>query len=168
MIEIEKTLNPNVLNFYTDKPLLDEGQSIYADKTAQTDHALIKDIFSVGGIKRALLLPDMLFIEKEDTADFELLSPLLMAFLIEYGKIEASDKELTLSKIEALIEARIRPFLVRDDGNIDVIGFNNGVLSIRFQGHCKGCPHADQTLKNIIERTLKKYLPQITEVKKEV
>ena len=168
MIEIEKTQNPNVMNFYTGKPLLKEGFSLYADSQTKTQNDFLQNVFASIPLKRVLLLPDMLFVEKEDEADFDKFAPLIMAFLEDLHITEAKDETLCLEKIEALIEARIRPFLIRDGGNIEIIDFNDGVLSVRFEGHCKGCPHADQTLKNVIEHTIKKYLPQVVCVQKEV
>lgn len=49
----------------------------------------------------------------------------------------------------------IRPMLLRDGGDIELLGVKNGVVYVRLQGHCHGCPSSDTTLKYGIEKQLK-------------
>jgi Fe-S cluster biogenesis protein NfuA len=59
-------------------------------------------------------------------------------------------------KVEATI-AKIRPFLQRDGGDIELIDFNEDdkQVKVRLQGACQGCPGAAMTLKLGVERTLR-------------
>jgi len=167
MIEIETTQNQNVRNFYFSVPLLKNGESVYAENVVESLPVFLQNIFLIGDIKRLLLLPDMLFVEKMSEGDFEILEPQIMAQIMEAEPFKIESKGDIASKIEALIEARVRPFLQKDGGNIEVCGFQNGILNVRFEGHCRGCPHADRTLKNAVESVLKQYIPEIKEVIKE-
>lgn len=55
---------------------------------------------------------------------------------------------------EALEE--VRPMLQRDGGDVEFVDVDDdGQVSVRLQGHCKGCPMAQMTLTNVIERILK-------------
>ncbi len=57
--------------------------------------------------------------------------------------------------------AVIRPVLQRDGGNIELVEFSgDGVVRVRLQGHCKGCPHSQETLRSIVERTILKMVPE--------
>lgn len=60
----------------------------------------------------------------------------------------------------------IRPLLQADGGDIELIGVDedSGVVSVRLQGACKGCPGAAMTLKMGIERHLKEKVPEVTGV----
>ena len=69
---------------------------------------------------------------------------------------------------EAIADAFIRPTLFRDNGNIEFLQLQNNILTLRFTGHCAGCPYAQNTLNNVVARTLKKYLPQLEQVQPEV
>ena len=155
LIETEETLNPDVCNFYFDAEVLKCGQAEYADKKTQTPSELLQNILNISGVSKVLLLPDMLFVQKENQADWSFLRPLIMAEIVDYDfqKFHAFDfsKQDIMSQIEALTEARIRPSLMRDGGNLTILGFENGVLKVRLQGRCHGCPHAAQTLKNAVE-----------------
>ena len=59
---------------------------------------------------------------------------------------------------------QIRPALMRDGGNVDLVDVNDGVVKVKLTGACAGCPMSTMTLKMGIERTLKKEIPEIKEV----
>ena len=68
-------------------------------------------------------------------------------------------------QIESVID-QIRPFLQRDGGDVKFIDYtpeNYGVVEL--EGHCAGCPHAQLTIKNGIERILQENYPEVAGVK---
>jgi len=68
------------------------------------------------------------------------------------------------SLIESALD-EIRPALQADGGNVEFVDFNDeGVVLVRLQGACSGCPSASMTLKMGIERTLKEKVPGVTSV----
>ncbi len=66
-------------------------------------------------------------------------------------------------EIEKAIE-KIRPFLQRDGGDIELVDIADGVVKVRLKGACSGCPMAQMTLKEGVEKTLKKEVPAIVRV----
>lgn len=67
-------------------------------------------------------------------------------------------------KVKEVLE-KIRPSLQRDGGDVKLVEItDDGKVKVRLQGHCAGCAHAQQTLKFGIERALKQYVPEVTEV----
>ena len=66
-------------------------------------------------------------------------------------------------KIEAALN-KIRPMLQADGGNVELIGEKEGVVTVRLQGACAGCPMSQMTLKNGIEKLLKQEIPGIKSV----
>jgi Fe-S cluster biogenesis protein NfuA len=73
-----------------------------------------------------------------------------------------SETEL-LKNIEKALE-EIRPYLLRDGGDISLISVEDDIVKVRFEGACIGCSVNQMTLKNGVEATIKKYAPQIKEV----
>ena len=53
-----------------------------------------------------------------------------------------------------------------DGGDVDLVGVEAGVVSVRLCGTCIHCPSASLTLKPGIEQRLKADFPWITEVKR--
>ena len=70
-----------------------------------------------------------------------------------------------IDKVTEVI-SQVRPLLQADGGNIELVGVaaDSGVVQVRLQGACKGCPGAAMTLKMGVERLLKDKVPGITEV----
>ena len=66
-------------------------------------------------------------------------------------------------KVEEILNL-IRPSLVADGGNVELVDVKDGVVSVKLTGACAGCPMSTMTLKNGIEQTLKDRLPEVKEV----
>lgn len=66
-------------------------------------------------------------------------------------------------ELKSLID-EIRPGLQADGGDIEFIGVNDGVVSVRLVGACGHCPLSAVTLKNGVERFIRRRLPEVKEV----
>ena len=66
-------------------------------------------------------------------------------------------------KVEEALE-KIRPMLVGDGGNVELVDVNDGTVEVRLTGACGGCPMATMTLKMGIEQFLKQEIPEVKEV----
>ncbi len=66
-------------------------------------------------------------------------------------------------RVEVVLN-KIRPALVADGGNVELIDVNDGVVKVKLTGACAGCPMSTMTLKMGIERVLKQDIPEIKEV----
>jgi Fe-S cluster biogenesis protein NfuA len=67
-------------------------------------------------------------------------------------------------KVEKVIE-QIRPNLQADGGDIELIDVTpDGVVKVKLQGACHGCPGAAMTLKMGVERMLKANVPEVKSV----
>jgi len=59
---------------------------------------------------------------------------------------------------------KIRPMLQRDKGGVELVDVRDGIVTVRLKGACAGCPMSQMTLKNGIEKFLKKEIPEIVAV----
>ena len=66
-------------------------------------------------------------------------------------------------KVAAVLE-QVRPALLADGGDVQLIDVKDGVVTLRLTGACGGCPMASMTLKDGIERVLKEQVPEVKEV----
>jgi Fe-S cluster biogenesis protein NfuA len=51
---------------------------------------------------------------------------------------------------------RIRNALRVDGGDVQLVDINDGIVKVKLQGSCAGCPFSQMTLKNFIEKELRK------------
>ncbi|MEG0034214.1 MAG: NifU family protein [Bacilli bacterium] len=74
------------------------------------------------------------------------------------------EKEETIVLIKKTLE-KIRPFINRDGGDVEFVGFEEGIVYIKLLGACEGCAMIDETLSNGIEVILMEEVPGILAVK---
>lgn len=70
----------------------------------------------------------------------------------------------TERRIREILDNEIRPFVMRDGGDIAFDRYENGTVYLHLQGACRSCPGAIATLKMGVEARLKEELPEIKEV----
>jgi Fe-S cluster biogenesis protein NfuA len=68
------------------------------------------------------------------------------------------------NKIKEILETKVAPALAMDGGGITFEGYDSGIVKVKLQGACQGCPGAMMTLKMGVEARLKEDVPEIKEV----
>ena len=70
---------------------------------------------------------------------------------------------LTPENVEKALD-ELRPFLMADGGNVELVEIDGPVVKVRLQGACGYCPSSTMTLKMGIERKLREAIPEVSEV----
>jgi len=78
---------------------------------------------------------------------------------------EQAKTDTLTERVRQVVE-HIRPLLQQDGGDIELVSVDEpkGVVSVRLQGACRGCPGAAMTLKMGVERHLKQRVPEVREL----
>jgi Fe-S cluster biogenesis protein NfuA len=63
-------------------------------------------------------------------------------------------------EVEEILES-LRPMLIQDGGNIELVDIEDGVVKVRLVGACVSCSSSLMTLKMGIEKALKKAIPMV-------
>ncbi len=63
-------------------------------------------------------------------------------------------------EVEEVLES-VRPMLIQDGGNVELVGIDDGVVKLRLVGSCVSCSSSLMTLKMGIEKALKKAIPMV-------
>jgi Fe-S cluster biogenesis protein NfuA len=67
-------------------------------------------------------------------------------------------------KVEKALE-KVRPFLQADGGDVQLLDVSeDGIVRVRLTGACGGCPMSQATLKQGVERAIKKEVPGVRTV----
>ncbi|MFO7495866.1 MAG: NifU family protein [Desulfobacterales bacterium] len=67
------------------------------------------------------------------------------------------------AKVKQMLD-KIRPMLQADGGDVEFVAIEDGVVKVRLKGACAGCPMSQMTLKQGIEKLLKKEIPEVKSV----
>ncbi|ASC74065.1 Putative nitrogen fixation protein YutI [Halomicronema hongdechloris C2206] len=70
---------------------------------------------------------------------------------------------LTSENVEKVLD-EMRPYLLADGGNVELMELDGPVVKLRLQGACGSCPSSAMTLRMGIERRLREFIPEIAEV----
>jgi NifU-like protein len=91
-------------------------------------------------------------------------SPVSTKVLTQISPLDASavkDEKMVLSpyqftkKVEKTVDEYVRPMLRQDGGDVEIVDIKDGLVYCRLAGACQGCANASQTLRMMVERTLK-------------
>lgn len=70
---------------------------------------------------------------------------------------------LTPENVETVLD-EMRPYLMADGGNVELVEIDGPTVKLRLQGACGSCPSSTMTLRMGIERRLREFIPEISEV----
>jgi Fe-S cluster biogenesis protein NfuA len=69
-------------------------------------------------------------------------------------------------EINNVLKKEVEPLVAQDGGGVEFVDFKNGVVTVKLEGACSGCPMSEMTLKGMIEKILKEKISEVKEVKK--
>lgn len=59
----------------------------------------------------------------------------------------------------------LRGYLQMHGGDLEYVGMpDDGTVKVALKGMCNGCPHAQETLKHVVEKEIRQRVPEITKV----
>ena len=182
-IQTEATPNPATLKFLPGRPVLAQGTLEFLDPAATKDSPLAARLFEIDGVTGVFLGSDFISVSKGE-GEWQHLKPAILGAIMEHFMsgmpivsvaadappaasdefFDTKDSE-TVATIKELIEARVRPAVANDGGDITFRGFKDGVVYLDMKGACSGCPSSTATLRHGIQNLLRHYLPDVVEVR---
>ncbi len=172
-IYLESNPNPNSLKFVVNDMLVPEGFSFdFPDKESTDGAPLAQELFDYPFVDRVFYMSNFVTVtKKEDVEWIEIQGTLkqhIKSFLESGRHIieifepanESTEEETeTVKKIKTILDEYIRPAVEQDGGAITYHSFKEGVVRVRLQGSCSGCPSSMVTLKAGIENLFKRLMP---------
>ncbi|KAA1042541.1 NifU family protein [Macrococcus equipercicus] len=74
-----------------------------------------------------------------------------------------TEQQTMFDHVNEVLE-KLRPFLLRDGGDCELVDVEDGIVKLRLLGACGTCPSSTITLKAGIERALLEEVPGVVEV----
>ncbi len=172
-IETQLSADNDIMHFFTESGFLEKGSIEFSDAQSLQPSPLAENICRVSGVVSVLITPDCLSVTKEHNALWDELKPQVLAEIADClteSKVAETSRNPTpadiVCHIVGLLNARIRPTIRKDGGDIVFRGFENGVVYVELQGKCVGCPYSQRTLKEGVERLLRTYIKEVDTVEK--
>lgn len=178
-IQTEETPNPATMKFLPGRDVLGNGTADFTDAAdAAARSPLAERLFAVEGVTRVFLAGDFITVTKDHTRDWYVMKPGILGAIMEHfvtgqptiltaqsddNAISEDDDEI-VAQIKELLDAKVRPAVAQDGGDITFHGFDKGIVYLAMKGACAGCPSSTATLKSGIENMLRYYIPEVVEV----
>lgn len=164
-ISIQTPSNPNKRQFVLDR-IVKAGEEIsYKNAEECLGNPLGMSLFTIPHVQEITFSEKIISITQDGTGNWEEMIPLVNTIIIEkidehnphLFSLPAKSAPLTeeLKQINSILDRTIRPYLQMDGGDIQLISFENNVLTVRYQGACSFCPGATTGTLRAIERVLK-------------
>jgi len=181
MIKTENTPNPDTLKFLPGKKVSEIGPLEFLKDDKNTKIPLVNKILSVEGTTMVFLGEDFITVKKEKKLDWENLKYNIISEINDYylkGNNVVVSEEVhkrpeteaigpsneVVNKINEVLNAKVRPAVARDGGDIKFKSFKDGVVLVELQGSCSGCPSSTATLKQGVQNLLCHYIPEVKSV----
>ena len=169
-IQTQITPNPNSLKFLPGKTVSNSG-SYEVTKKEDINNDLVRNILSINGVTGVFLGVDFISVNKVKNINWEEIKYIVISLISEFyksGKKFVIDKVINETppeeQIIKILDAKIRPAVARDGGDIKFKEFKNGIVTVQPQGSCSGCPSSIMTLKQGVQNLLCHYIKDIKEV----
>ncbi|HVY83546.1 MAG TPA: NifU family protein [Caulobacterales bacterium] len=182
-IQTESTPNPQTLKFIPGRDVLGGGSRDFPSAETAAASPLALALFAIDGVERVYLGGDFLTVTKAADIEWPHLKPHVLAAVMDHftagkpilaeagGEDEADiayegEAADIVREIKEIIEARVRPAVARDGGDITFHSWDHdeGVVRLNMRGACAGCPSSTMTLKQGIENMLRHYVPEVNRV----
>ncbi|MDL5046792.1 NifU family protein [Oscillatoria amoena NRMC-F 0135] len=172
-IYLESNPNPNSLKFVVNEILVPDGMSFdFPDRASAVTAPLANELFDYDFVDRVFYMSNFITVTKKEGVEWIEIQDILKNHIkqfLESGRIilETNDAQPgggeeeteTVKKIKTILEEYIRPAVEQDGGAITYHSFHDGVVKVKLQGSCSGCPSSMITLKSGIENLFTRLMP---------
>ena len=187
MVDTEHTPNPDTLKFLPGKKVSEVGPIEFTKNDKSIKVSLANKILSLEGTVMVFFGEDFITVKKEKNLNWNDLKHGIISEINDYyskGNEVVVSKDLKLdkilnesisnpksvqsndiiNKINEILDAKIRPAVARDGGDITFKSFKDGVVTVELKGSCSGCPSSVMTLKQGVQNLLCHYIPEVKSV----
>ena len=137
-------------------------------------------LFALDGVQGVFFGRDFVSVTRNDGIEWVDLKPMVLMLLMEHlsaglpvvtdedkaAPVHEDDSEIA-RQIREILDTRVKPAVAMDGGNIEFSRFDDGIVFLRMEGACAGCPSSTVTLKHSIEGLLKHFIPEVERVEPE-
>ncbi len=170
-VRARATPNPDGRLYLFTRLLVDGADPVFFSKEAAEDPripGLVAELLALPGAKTVLLREHTATVVREPGASWAPIDQgadtAVRQWFLHGGRPLQGDLVRQLhdplaQKVLAVLESTVLPAIHKDGGDLELLGVDRGVVRVRMQGACAGCPSSTATLHHGIEATLRKAFP---------
>lgn len=155
LIRTMGTPNPYAFKFVVNAPFKNHGKATFNNKTEAAGLTLVESLFDLPEILQVHLFENVMTVTFQEGADVTPATEKVVSiiqtrmpmhdpnFLLPEERIPKKNRDdlpEDVRQIEEILDRTIRPGLQADGGDLDVVSYENHLLTINYQGACGTCP----------------------------
>lgn len=173
----ERTPNPASVKWVLERELVAEGRPVsFESDPGMAVSPLATQVLAVPGVESLLIGADFLTVTKAADAGWREIGKAVSDAIRgwnasgapvlgeAFSRPAARDEGEVVARIREIMAKEIGPYVAQDGGEIDLVGFRDGVVELRLRGACESCPSSSITLKMGIEARLREEIPEVQSV----
>jgi NFU1 iron-sulfur cluster scaffold homolog, mitochondrial len=170
VVRIEETPNPDALKFLVDGRLVQSGAKSYDNAEAGKGDPLAEALFGLGNVNSVFYMDRFLTVTKPPQTAWDDLVPKVRETIESKavpvpengapttgaGQGPTPSNDEILARINQVLDENVRPALAGDGGGLEIMGYDNFVLNVHYQGACGSCPSSTAgtlfAIQNLLQR----------------
>lgn len=167
--------DPESCIFTVDRPVYAGGAAYFANRELAATSPLATKLFDIPEIQTVLIVENQVTVTKSGYEPWQQFGKQIgskirehlrsgaSAVTEEYRKSLPSEEEIR-TRVEQVLQAEINPAVAGHGGYIDLIDVKQNSIFLRLGGGCHGCGAASMTLKQGVEKAIRRAVPEVGEV----
>lgn len=168
------TPNPNAMKFIVAKDVKSRGKATYSHPAECLHIPLAVDILGILHVQSIHLFENVMTVNQDGEGDWTVLEEQIIAvikrllpehnpdFESHDARAGAESWDEERRNLEEILDREIRPGLQADGGDLQVIDYLDGILTVRYEGACGSCPSARSgTLQGIESILRQEFNPEV-------
>ena len=168
--EIEDTPNPNAVKFVLKDRIAWGAARSYGSAEEAGGDELAERLFAIAHVSNVFYMDNWITVTQDGEADWpdlvrKIAQPIREAPAaqtpVRTESVPQDNEDPRLDAIRRIIDERIRPTLVMDGGDLEVMTLCGNLLCIRYYGTCGSCPSSQTGTLLAIENLVRTIEPEI-------
>lgn len=173
-VKIEPS-HPDVCKLVIEHAVYSDGSAYFPDREKAKGSPLAEQLFAIEGITTVRIAGSEVLVTNPGIEDWRPVAGKIAEIIrvhIRSGapavSQEFSEQRIPDSimkvKIQTIFETQINPAVAQHGGHIELLDVKDNKIYIHMGGGCQGCGMADVTLRQGIEASIRREIPQVGEI----
>lgn len=174
--DIEATPNPNAYRFTLKERITSGIPRSFSNAIGAKNDDLASKLFAIDGVVNVYYVDSWITVTQNGTRTWpELLKelaepiralPAIQTIEEEFMEVESEEvigsEDTRYEPILEILNARVRPALISDGGDVKIVSLIANTLTVRYYGACGSCPSSLSGTLNAIQGLVSSIDPEIT------
>ena len=166
---------PETCKFVIEQAVYPEGSAYFPDREKARGSPLAEQLFAIEGVTAVRIAGNEVSVTRPGVENWrpiagrvaEVIRAYIRSGVLAVSKEFAAQRipdSVMMTRVQTIFETQINPAVAQHGGHVELLDVRNGKVYIQMGGGCQGCGMADVTLRQGIEATIRREIPEVDEI----